>query len=86
MFGWLFGNPRAAIGTLTLLALALALGLRHRLPRAMVPQHGIVIMIFCCAMLALLAGIGQRHDERASALIGPALPHTTLAVPALFVR
>jgi hypothetical protein len=86
IFGWLFGNARAAFGTLTLLALLMSLVLRHRLPRAFVPQQGIAIMIFCCASLSLMAGIGERHDERASGWAGRSAPHATLAGPALFVR
>jgi hypothetical protein len=43
-------------------------------------------MIFCCASLSLMAGIGERHDERASGWAGRSAPHATLAGPALFVR
>jgi hypothetical protein len=80
--GWLFGNPRAGCGSVTLIVLGLTLGLRHWLPRAVVPQRGIAIVILCAALLALVAGIGERRDDEASGWPGKAAAHASDSRPA----
>jgi hypothetical protein len=62
---WLFGNAAAAVGTLALLALALVLWWRDKVPARLVPQRGMAIMVFCAAGLLLAMGMGARGDELA---------------------
>jgi hypothetical protein len=82
IIGWLFGNPRAACGSVTLIVLGLTLGLRRWLPRVVVPQQGIAIVILCAALLALIAGIGERRDNQALGWPGKAAAHASDSRPA----